>query len=177
MDWTATIPKVEQLLNSENFDADDIADALTADALEFRYMALTSLTSYQSGGSSVRLVFVSPSIYQYWANDVELVDDNYDVVIPDNVDYVNGRVTFAADQSDGILATGYSADIYAAAARLLDSRAAELSEDLQSFSTQNGSFTYAARSGALQKQAALYRNRTRIIGDTHGLQRVDVNIF
>lgn len=69
----------------------------------------SSLTQY--------LTFVAP--LTDWEEDVALVDGNYGALTAATSDYVEGRWTFATEPLRPVRLTGWSYDIYGAAARLL----------------------------------------------------------
>lgn len=174
----AIINLVERLINdesNEHHSEDEIQAALDEHRLEARYLQLTPIKSIAEGGTVTYVTFESPQGWSHFESDGTLLDYNYAELTPDTSDWVNGRWTFATEPTRPVRILGFSHDVYAAAADLLDVRASMVSENLQSFSGQNGAFTYAAKSPSLRNQAKAYRAKARVMAND--LYRSDVEIF
>lgn len=175
---TDIIALVERLINDESnahHSDDEIQDALDQYRIEANYWQLDPVRSIAEGGTVTYLTFTAPRGYTHWESDGTLVDYNYAELAPASSDWFTGRWTFGSEPTQPVRILGFSHDVYAAAADLLDTRASMLSEDLQSFSGQNGAFTYAAKSPSLRNQAKAYRAKARVM--VNDLYRTDVGIF
>lgn len=175
---SAIVNLVERLINDEDnahHGEDEIQDTLDQYRYEARYLQLTPVKSIAEGGTVTYLTFVAPRGLTYWESDGTLYDYNYAALTPSTSDWFVGRWTFASEPTRPVRLLGFSHDVYAAAADLLDTRASMLSEDLQSFSVQNGAFTYAAKSPSLRSQAKAYRAKARVM--VQDMYRSDVGVF
>jgi hypothetical protein len=142
--------------------AQQVQDALDRNRDEARYMHLTALPTVAAGGVTTYLTFAAPDGMTTWESDGELVDGNHAALTPETKDWMTGRWTFATAPARPVRLTGWSYDIYAAAADLLEIRASQVSEDVQSFSGQNGSFSFAAKNQAVLQMASRYRAMARV---------------
>jgi len=86
-----------------------------------------------------------------------LKDGQGDVLVPAMVDLPNGRFTLSHDPGSVFL-TATSFDVYAAAAFLLNAKAAEYAGDIQSFSGQAGSYAFAGKAASYRAMADAYSN-------------------
>lgn len=173
---------VRQLVNDKDADtytAGEVEAALNLYRWEGRYLELSPLPSYAEGGAATYTTFEAPSKdWRYWDTTATFYDNDYTAITPATTDYTNGRWTFSSEPDRPVKILGYSYDPYATAAYLLEQRAAQLAEDIQSFAVHNGSFTYAnKRSGPLEL-AAKYRKMARDSQmQAAAMYRDDVNIF
>jgi hypothetical protein len=132
----------------------------------------------RSASSIVYNVYQSYKELTYLETDSFIEDGQYVTLSPDAVDYRSGRFTFDTGRTDNyVYLSGFSHDPYAAAYALMTQRAAQKSEDLTSFSGQNGSFSYAAISPSVQNQASKYWGMSRAAYRGIELLRTDVNVF
>lgn len=172
------IDLVERLIDDEtnaHHSAQDIQDALDQHRAEARYLELTPVKSIAEGGTVTYVTFDAPQGLTHWADDGSLLDGDYATLSPSTSDWMSGRWVFSTAPDQPVKLLGYTYDVYATAADLLDVRASMLSEDLQSFSGQNGSFTYAAKSQSVKNQAQDYRRKARV--QTVDLVRTDVGVW
>ena len=172
------IDLVERLINDEtntNHSEQEIQDALDAHRVEARYSELDAVKSIAEGGTTTYLTYDAPLGLTHWASDSVLVDSDYAVLTPATSHWLAGRWTFSSAPDRPVKLLGFTYDVYAAAADLLDVKASMEAENLQSFSGQGGSYTYAAKSPSLRSQANAYRAKSRV--QTIDLIRTDVNVF
>ena len=172
---------VAQLVNDKGYGTyspSDMRAALTAHAIEARYLSLDSHPIYASGGGATYKVFTAPQAagWGYFETAVSIVDGNYDPAAPTTSDYVSGRFEYATEPTNRpIRLSGYSHDPYAAAAALLEMRAAMLAEDVDSFAVFNGSFTTGVKRQGPLALAKQYRMKSRGYNGAHTLRRADMN--
>lgn len=154
---------VERLVNDEsntNHTTQQIQDALDQCRVEARYWKLTPHETRATGGTITYKIFTADC--GYWESDGSLLNYNFDALSPASSDWIVGRWEFSAEPTRPVYILGYTYDVYAAAADLLEVRGSQLAEDHQSFSVYNGSFTstVALRKGSLEL-AAQYRKKQR----------------
>ena len=171
---------VAELINDPDyaiFSQDDILASLDTWRVEATQGNLRGIPRRTSSGIQYA-AYASPPRWEYWETDVLIEDVAYTPVAPDVNDYRNGRFEFTLPRSTPrLLISGFSHDPYAAAFSLMTSRAGQLAEDLQSFSTQNGSFTYASKSAGVNAQETKYWAMSRAAYGSIDVVRTDVNIF
>lgn len=167
---------VQQLIddpNGETFSLSQVVAALDALRKEHRYTRLTPLVTRSSGGTSTYLIYDAPS---YLETDAVVLNSNYDALTPSAVDYTAGRFTFSSEPVRPVRLVGWEHDPYGAAADLLEQHATSEAGNVQSFNSQNGSFTYAAKNRNFQRQADRYRSMSkRGSGSVAVLVRWDAN--
>ena len=169
---------LDRLINDEDntyHNEQEIQDALDQNRAEARYLELDAVKSIAEGGAVTYMTFIAPRGLTHWASDGTLLNYDYATLTPSTSDWMAGRWTFSSEPTKPVKLLGFTYDVYAAAADLLDVRASMLSEDLQSFSGQGGAFTYAAKSPSLRSQAKAYRAKARV--QTIDLVRTDVGVF
>lgn len=174
------IELVRRLVNDSDYntyDNDEIQDALDVLRWEGRYLRLDAVPTRASGGVTTYVTFNAPQPWGYWETDSVIYDNNFDPLTPSSSDWTAGRWTFSTEPTRQVTILGWSHDPYGAAAEILTQRGAALAEEIQSFSSVNGSFTYAnKRSGPLQL-AAKYKRMSRAAVGTGQMYRSDVNIY
>lgn len=156
--FTATLAKDEAM---ERFSADEIQDALNRQAIELRYVELTALVTMSPGPVESYLDFQTPRDRKWIDGDFALYDSDYNAITPDSFDLEAGKFTFSAEPSYPIYIVGKSYDPYNAAADLMIEWASANAGNLQSFSTQNGTFTYASIADDYRNQGMQLRERGR----------------
>ena len=172
------IAHVARLVNDESHEyhsQQDVQATLDQHRAEARYVDVTPVKSIAEGGAVTYLTFTSPRGLTHWAKDGSLLDYNYATLTPATSDWMAGRWVFSSEPTRPVRLLGFTYDVFMAAADLLDVRSSMLSEDLQSFSAAQGSYTFAAKSPSLRDQAKAYRAKARVV--TIDLIRTDVNIL
>lgn len=182
MSNATTVDFVRELINDKNSESAAFSDADIKDALkplrwEARWDSLDALKSIASGGVTTYLTFVASENWGYWDTDTTIYDSNYDVITPTSADYTIGRWVVASEPTRPVRVLGFSNDPYGAAAALLTQRASQLAEDIQSFSSANGSFSYNNKRQGPLELAALYLAKSRSATGGGELYRSDTNIF
>lgn len=174
---------VAKLVNDptlDTYDGMDIMAALTKYAIEARYLPLDKHPTYASGGAATYKVFTVPPAcgWGYFETTTAFVDGSYTTATPNIFDYVNGRFEYTVEPTNTpIRLVGWSHDPYAAAADLLEMRAAQLAEDMDSFAVFNGSFAMGQRRQGPLALAKTYRMKSRRFNGVHTLTRSDVTAW
>ncbi len=135
------------------FANQDVQDCLDRCRMEARYEPLEALATVYQGGSVGYLTFCHrkglwegavavgtvtvSSAYAGGSAGYQLIDGNYGTVTPLTSDLLTGRWTFGTAPVRPVMITGWTYDIYAAAAELLLLRKAQVSEDFD-FATSEG---------------------------------------
>ena len=175
---TTLVELVARLINDVALSAwsfDEVEDALDRNRDELRYERLDPVKTMASGGTITYKTFDAPGKWSHFDEAAATYDYNYDALTPAAEDLIAGRWTYSTEPTRPVYVLGYSYDIYGAAADLLEERAAQLAEDVQTFSAANGSFGYAnKRSGPLEL-AAKYRARSRRGVTSARMVRSDTN--
>lgn len=164
MSFTHVVDYVAQLVGDsefEKFGYEQIKDALQQRRAEMRYERLTPLPSRASGGAVTYVTFTAPNDWGWWDDDAIIYNYNYDALTPATADWKVGRWTFSSEPTRPVMITGYTYDVYAAAADLLEARATEIAEDISAFSVAHGSFTYANKRTGPMQMAQRYRAKQR----------------
>lgn len=159
----ALVLRVARLVNDPAYalwTEDNIQAALDANREEARYLPLAAIPTYAAGGAASYLTYLAG--VGDWEEDVVLYNTQYTAITPATADYTAGRWTFAAEPLRPVLLLGWTYDVYAAAADLLEERAARTAEDMQSFTAPGGSVVYAGKSQAWRRMARDYRARQRV---------------
>ena len=154
----------ELIADSESEWATDqrVQDALDANRDELRYHPLRKIETRASGGAISYLTFAATC--GHWDEGVALVDGNYDSLTPSSSDYMVGRWEFATEPTgQRVYLTGYTYDVYATAADLLEQYAASKQDEGGSFTVLNGQFANneSGRRGPLEL-AKTYRRQQRL---------------
>lgn len=175
---TYLIHTVQRLVNdedNENFNEFDIREALKLRGYEARYLDLVPIETRASGGTITYTVFDAPDGLGYWGTDATLLDSNYDAITPVDAtsDWKTGRWTFSSAPERPARILGWYYDVYAAAADLLEERAAQLSESYESVSLAHGSFSFSSKRAGPLELAREYRRKQFQVVST--VNRSDVN--
>jgi hypothetical protein len=142
------------------------ADRVEAVGVGFHTQAGVKYHTYQTGLD-----------WRFLDTGAILQDRLLEIIAPDSIDYRNGIFSFTADnlQTETMLyVTGESYDVYASAHDLMIAKSGRLAEDLQSFSTQNGSFTFASKADGVKDAALRYWNMSRQARMAVPMQRGDL---
>jgi len=155
---TALINYVERLINDEAnayHSTQEIQDALDQNRREARYMSLVPLQSIAEGGvvSYVTYVPLEPETMRFWEDTALLLDNDYATLTPSSSDWMVGRWTFATEPDQPVKILGYYYDPFGAAYDLLMVRASSLAENINSFSSQEGSVSYVTKRQEVQSMA------------------------
>lgn len=159
------VHQVQLLINDagcENFDENDVKSAIRERGYESRYVELVPIETRASGGAITYVTFDAPDQIGWWGKDATLYDSNYDAVTPtSDSNWRIGRWVFSTAPSRPVRILGYSYDLYATAADLLEIRGAQLSESYESLSLAHGSFSYAGKRKGPLEMAKEYRKKQR----------------
>lgn len=159
----ALVELVARLVNDPEFAYHEdwqIQDALDQYREEARYWGLVEVPTRAEGGAITYLTFKAPC--GHWEADGTLYDHDYTALTPATSDWMTGRWTFSSAPTRPVYLLGWTYDVYAAAADLLEVRGSQLAEDLESFSVFNGSFAFAAKRKGPLELAARYRAMQRV---------------
>lgn len=136
---------------------DEIQAIMDTHRQEARYLALEGQRDYEAGS----LVYKSWQAPQgQWENNAVLTDTQYLVLTPSAADYAAGRWTFATSQT-GVLLTGWSYDLYAAAVDLLEAWAAKAASEYD-FSVDGASYHRSQKAVGLRALASEYRKKIQV---------------
>lgn len=156
----------------DEWTAEEIDVALRRYAQFVSHEPLTPVPSYEAGTG---LVYKR---YEHrlgdWSADTFLQDGDHAVLSPDEAAIDKGVWTFTSNTASPVYITGTTFDVYAAAATLLEAKAAAKAGDLVSFSAQNGSYSYAPKSKQYMQIAKKYRAMARV--GAVELRRSDLNV-
>lgn len=171
---------VSELVNDkeyETFTQDRIQNALDAYRWEATQHPIMGITKRSTSGVTYAAYQTSKQ-WRYLEYDTAIEDLTYAAVMPDVSDYNQGRFQFSTPRTESYLyLTGFSHDPYAAAYSLLTNRAAEVSEEAVSWSTDGGSFNYGTLTPAITQQAQTYWLQSRAAYESSELLRSDANVF
>ncbi len=148
-------------LDGEKFEVYRIEDVLKQRREEMRYIKCTPLATRASGGDVTYMTFTAPFDWGWWDTSAELLDYNYDALTPTIANWRVGRWVFSSEPTKPVYITGFTYDIYAAAADLLELRASQVAEDIQSFSVAHGTFSYANKRRGPLEMVEQYRAKQR----------------
>ena len=171
---------VARLIDDESFEhhsEQDIQDALDQNRAEARYVDVTPVKSIAEGGAVTYLTFTAPNGLTHWESTGTLLDYNYATLTPATSDWMAGRWTFSSAPTRPVRILGYTFDVYGAAYDLLTVRSSMLSEDIQSFSAAQGSYSYAEKRKGPLELADKYLALSRKAIQTSEVIRTDVNIL
>ncbi|MCA9366867.1 hypothetical protein KC887_01215 [Candidatus Kaiserbacteria bacterium] len=157
----------------ENFNYEDVETAVQQRRVEMRYETCTPLETRASGGAITYLTYTAPNGWGWWDEAATFTNSNYTALTPATSDWNAGRWTFSSEPTRPVRITGFTYDVYAAAADLLENRAAYVSEDISAFSVAHGSFTYANKRTGPMQMAQRYRAMQRPSVAT--VYRTDIN--
>lgn len=146
---------------SQVFSDDQIQTALDANREEERYEELTPLADIAPGGAVSYSTWVSDD--RHWEASITFTDAAYNVITGSSAyDYLAGRFTFSESQ-DAVLATGWTYDVYAAAADLCEQWAAKLKLQYD-FSADGATYHRSQAVKGLLDRAATLRSQSEAGG-------------
>ena len=154
------IAKVRRLVDDKNatiWNADEVQDALDRRRMEAVQIMLASHV-VRVGSSSQRLIYTAP--YGDWEGGVTLYDATFAAVSADAEDLTVGRWSFTSEPNYPIYLSGFTFDVYAAAADLLEERAQQLVGQYD-FSADGGNYRRSQHKDGLVKLAEQYRRQQR----------------
>lgn len=163
------------------FSDQDIQDALDTHRVHSRYAALRPEgTRPPSGGTIQFLDYYADGLGQ-WEDDAQLVDGTFNVLDPASftADLLTGHWSFKQTTTWPIYVTGYSYDVYAAAADVLEEWASLLKLEFD-FATHLSKFQRSQKAAACLSLAATYREKQMPItakmtrSDLHGTDQLGV---
>lgn len=165
---------VERLVNDSGnaiWLADEIEATLDQNRIRVNQEKLVAEPT-RSASDVEYLAYSSP--YQYWESDVVLESANYATLTPDTSYPLLGRWEFDAEPDWPVYVTGYTYDVYAAAADLLEERALQLATQYD-FSADGGQFMRSQQRKGYLEMAAKYRGlqRPKVVRQI----RDDVNVW
>ena len=142
---------------SQQFTDDAIEDQLD---LTRTYRLKEELTALpEPAGTQLKF----KSEHRYWESDVSLSDPAGTVLTPTSSDPISGYFVFGSTQS-AVYATGFTYDVYAAAAELLTLWAGRIEQDVLKFSADGSSYEFSGVRDAKLRLAAQYRARSSTFG-------------
>ena len=142
---------------SQQFTDDAIEDQLD---LTRTYRLKEELTALpEPAGTQLKF----KSEHRYWESDVTLSDPAGTVLTPASSDPISGYFVFGSTQS-AVYATGFTYDVYAAAAELLTLWAGRIEQDVLKFSADGSSYEFSGVRDAKLRLAAQYRARSSTFG-------------
>ena len=142
---------------SQQFTDDAIEDQLD---LTRTYRLKEELTALpEPAGTQLKF----KSEHRYWESDVSLSDPAGTVLTPASSDPISGYFVFGSTQS-AVYATGFTYDVYAAAAELLTLWAGSIEQDVLKFSADGSSYEFSGVRDAKLRLAAQYRARSSTFG-------------
>lgn len=103
------------------------------------------------------------SEHRYWESDLSLTNSAGTVLSPTSSDPISGYFVFGSTQS-AVYATGFTYDVYAAAAELLTLWAGRIEQDVLKFSADGSSYEFSGVRDAKLRLAAQYRARSSTFG-------------
>jgi hypothetical protein len=146
---------------SSVFTDDELQEALDQHRDEIRYRPLEAQPSYVAGPPVSTVYKVHYSDYINWENGAEIVDQSYVIQTPNDSDLINGRWTWTSGKVPTLYISGFSYDLYGAAAMVLDQWIAKIKFDTD-FSDQGRSFRESQKVDHLKRLACEYRKKAKI---------------
>lgn len=156
---------------SQVFSDDEIEDVLDTRRQDLRYVPLKAVDTIAAGGTVSWLTWYGGS---EWESGVSLCDASYKAITAGSANYDLGKFDFVTHQSNGVLATGYTYDIYAAAADLLEMWIAKLKLGVD-FSADGSSFSLSQRVANLRTLVSRCRSMSKAGSGMSSLTRTDVH--
>lgn len=126
----------------------------------------------RSGSTISYLTFVA--VDGDWEEDAALVSGTYASINADTADYENGRWAFVSEPARPVYLTGWTYDLYAAAADALEQQAATMT-GLYDFAADGGSYKRSQQREGIAATAKQYRALQRV--GVAEMYRGDVNVF
>lgn len=142
---------------SQQFTDDAIEDQLDLTRTYRLKEELTALA--EPAGTQLKF----QSAYRYWESDLSLTNPAGTVLTPTSSDPISGYFVFGSTQS-AVYATGFTYDVYAAAAELLTLWAGRIEQDVLKFSADGSSYEFSGVRDAKLRLAAQYRARSSTFG-------------
>ena len=142
---------------SQQFTDDAIEDRLDLTRTYRLKEELTALA--EPAGTQLKF----QSAYRYWESDLSLTNPAGTVLSPTSSDPISGYFVFGSTQS-AVYATGFTYDVYAAAAELLTLWAGRIEQDVLKFSADGSSYEFSGVRDAKLRLAAQYRARSSTFG-------------
>ena len=164
-DGMASLIKLVRLLVADPVDADqqfddqEIQDALDRRRVDVRYLRLTPAPTYNADGTTDHLNYYAR--YGDWEEGVELYDSGYEKQTPSTSDLITGHWVFESNVDPPVFAVGSYYDVYAAAADLLETWAAALALEYD-FDADGARFSRSQKREALLALAAKHRAQQRL---------------
>lgn len=144
---------------SQQFTDDAIEDQLDLTRTYRLKEELTALA--EPAGTQLKF----QSAYRYWESDLSLTNPAGTVLTPASSDPISGYFVFGSTQS-AVYATGFTYDVYAAAAELLTLWAGRIEQDVLKFSADGSSYEFSGIREAKLRLAAQYKARSNAFGAT-----------
>lgn len=171
------VNKVRDLINGQpqnDWTDEQIETALDRVRTRATYHRLAQEPT-KTATETTYLAYTAP--YGDWESTAVLTDSNYNVITADTADYDLGRWEFETQPDWPVYLTGYSYDVYGAAADLLERKLTGFAAEYD-FSADGGSYS---RSQKYEQFAALIQ-RYRTLSRTGGVRSVpmvrgDVNVW
>lgn len=159
---TGLITLVRGLINDPVGSSQQYTDEAIEDQLDLarEYHHISALTALpEPAGTQLKF----KSEHRYWESDVTLSDPAGTVLTPASSDPISGYFVFGSTQS-AVYATGFTYDVYAAAAELLTLWAGRIEQDVLKFSADGSSYEFSGVRDAKLRLAAQYRARSSTFG-------------
>lgn len=146
---------------SPQFTDDQVEDALDEHRHEVRQMPLEGLPTLATGGVVTWLVWCAP--FGWWETDEVLQTGAGTTLTPSASDEMAGRWTMSTTQTLGVLLTGVTYDLNAAAADLCDQWAAALAAtQIEDITTAAGErFKRGDRAASKRAAGDVFRGKAR----------------
>lgn len=173
----ALVNKVRDLVNDQtqaSWTDEQIETALDRVRVRATYHRLAQEPT-KTASTTTYLAYTAP--YGDWETTAVLSDSQYNTLTPDTADYDNGRWEFLTEPDWPVYLTGYSYDVYGAAADLLERNLTGLAGEYD-FSADGGSYSRSQKFDQLQALIQRYRTLSRM-GGVHSvpMMRSDVNVW
>lgn len=138
----------------QHFSGDDLQGNLDSYRERVRYHSLCPIPTYTPSGTQY-LEFQSEGV-RYWEGGVTVCDASYNALESADADLINGIWTFDVHQANGVLVSGFTFDMNAAAADSCDQWAAALSRSFDSSDSEQRMMR-SQMAKSLREQAAQFR--------------------
>lgn len=156
------ITLVRGLINDPVGSSQQYTDEAIEDQLDLarEYHHISALTALpEPAGTQLKF----KSEHRYWESDVSLSDPAGTVLTPASSDPISGYFVFGSTQS-AVYATGFTYDVYAAAAELLTLWAGRIEQDVLKFSADGSSYEFEGLGNSKLKLAAEYKAKSSRYG-------------
>lgn len=143
------------------FYADDtIQDALDEHRLDVRRYQLAPSATYVLGSAAQWLDYYDNSYGGNWEDDVTFQAGNFATLMPDTIDNLVGHWSWTLSKTPPVFLTGKTYDVYAAAAQLVEERAASVMLDFDVMSDRQ-TVARSQKHKMLLEQAKALRGKQR----------------